>query len=267
LRQCVGAPQITGVGKGHNMGERSARVPTGIAGLDEMLRGGLLPGSSVLVRGAPGTGKTTFGMQFLHYGAAEKGEAGLLVTFEEFPQDLYRDAEEMGWNFRALEEEGKLQVMFTSPSVFLAALQSPDSELNQQIRERNVRRIVLDSVSHFVRLAREPSELRDTYNMVVNGLKREGAAAILTAEDTRAELPRQERGRLSYVVDTIILLRYLEIESSMEKAIVVLKMRGSDHAKEIRQFSIGRGGILVGRPFEQREALLSGSPRLLPASP
>jgi len=241
------------------------RVPTGIAGLDEMLHGGLLPGSSVLVRGAPGTGKTTLGMQFLYHGATERGEAGLLVTFEEFPQSLYRDAEELGWDLRALEEAGKLQVMFTSPPVFLAALQSPNSELSQQIRERNVRRIVLDSVSHFVRLTRDPSELRDMYNMVVNGLKREGATAILTAEDTRAELPRQEKGRLSYIVDTIILLRYLEIESSMEKAVVVLKMRGSSHAKEIRQFTIGRGGIAVGDPFEHREGLLSGIPRLLPA--
>lgn len=221
----------------------------------------------MLVRGAPGTGKTTLGMQFLYHGAVERGEAGLLVTFEEFPQFLYRDAKGLGWDLRALEEAGKLQVMFTSPSVFLAALQSPDSELSQQIRQRNVRRVVLDSVSHFARLTQDPSELRDMYNVATNGLKRERVTALLTAEDARAALPQQERGRLLYVVDTIVLLRYVEIESSMQKALVILKMRGSSHAKEIRRFTIGPGGIAVGEAFEHREGLLSGIPRLLPARP
>lgn len=249
------------------MTTQAQRVPTGIAGLDEMLHGGFLPGTSVLVRGAPGTGKTTFGMQFLYHGATACDEPGLLVTFEEFPQSLYRDAQELGWDLKALEEAGRLHIMFTSPEVFLAALQSPTSELNQQVQQAGIRRIVLDSVSHFVRLTRKESELRDMYNMVVNGLKREGATAVLTAEDTRVDLPRQERGRLSYIVDAIILLRYLEIDSSMEKALLVLKMRGSNHAKEIRRFTIGRGGIAVGEPFEHREGLLSGIPRLLPSRP
>lgn len=249
------------------MAAQEGRVPTGIAGLDEMLRGGFLPGSSVLVRGAPGTGKTTLGMQFLYHGAMACGEPGLLVAFEEFPQSLYRDARELGWDLKSLEEAGRLHIMFTSPEVFLAALQSPTSELNQRVREAGIRRIVLDGISHFLRLTREPVQLRDLYNMVVNGLKREGATALLMAEDGRGESLRQESGRLSYIVDAIILLRYLEIDSSMEKALMVLKMRGSDHAKEIRQFTIGEGGITVGRPFERREGLLSGIPRLLPSRP
>ncbi|MCK4315446.1 MAG: hypothetical protein KAX24_06720, partial [Anaerolineae bacterium] len=69
------------------------RVPTGIKGLDEMLDGGLLPGSMVLVRGAPGTGKTSLALQFLIHGAAKHNEPGLLISFEEFPSSLYRDAE------------------------------------------------------------------------------------------------------------------------------------------------------------------------------
>jgi circadian clock protein KaiC len=242
------------------------RVPTGIAGLDDVLHGGFLAGSSILVRGAPGTGKTTLGMQYLHYGATVCDEKGLLVTFEEFPQSLYRDAEQLGWNLPALEQSSKLRVMFTSPSVFLAALESPTSELNQIIREWHVRRIVLDSVSHFIRITNNATELRDIFNTVVNGLKREGATSVLTAEDARASLPQQEKGKLSYIVDSIILLRYLEIESAMRKAILVLKMRGSDHAKEIRELEIGAGGISVGQPFKDREALMSGFPRLLPSS-
>ncbi|NLE77929.1 MAG: AAA family ATPase [Chloroflexi bacterium] len=233
-------------------------------GLDEMLSGGFVPGTSVLVRGAPGTGKTTLALQFLYHGAKNLGENGLLVSFEEFPQSLYRDALALGWDLHALEEASRLRVMFTSPAVFLAALQSPSSELNRTIRELQVCRVALDSVSHFVRLGEDPTELRDAYNMVVNGLKREGTTALLTAEDTRTSLPRQEKGRLSYVVDAIVLLRHIEIDSAMQKGLVILKMRGSHHAKEIRQFTIGPGGIALGQPFERREGLLSGSPRLTP---
>jgi circadian clock protein KaiC len=100
----------------------SERVKTGIAGLDEMLAGGLMKGSAVLIKGAPGTGKTTLALQFLHHGASVENEAGLLVTFEEFPHSLHRDAQSLGWDLQALEAERKLKVIFTSPRVFLSSL-------------------------------------------------------------------------------------------------------------------------------------------------
>ncbi len=236
------------------------RVKTGVAGLDEMLSGGLIRGSVALVRGAPGTGKTTLGMQFLYNGITQHEEPGILITFEEFPFSLHRDAEALGWDLRQLEKADKLRVIFTSPRIFLASLQSPDSPLNQTIREWGVERIVLDSVTHFERIARHPQELRETYNMVINGLKREGITTILTSEDSSARLGQREKGNLSFVVDTILMLRYVEIESAMQRAMVVLKMRGSSHAKEIRRFEITPGGIVVGEPFEGREGILTGSP-------
>jgi circadian clock protein KaiC len=237
------------------------RVKTGIVGLDEMLSGGLLEGSITLVRGAPGTGKTTFGMQFLYSGVTSEDERGLLVSFEEFPFSLHRDALSFGWDLRKLEKEEKLRLIFTSPRIFLSSLQSPASPLNRTIQEWDVRRVVLDSISHFTRVARDPIELREIYNNVINGLKREGITAILTSEDSGASLSTEERGRLSFVVGNIILMRYVEIDSAMQRAILVLKTRGSDHAKEIRRFEFREGGIVMGTKFEGREALLSGSPR------
>ena len=238
------------------------RVTTGIKGLDEMLGGGLLPGSRVLVRGAPGTGKTSLALQFLVHGATRWDESGLLISFEEFPSSLHRDAEALGWNLRKLEASGKLRVLFTSPEVFLAGLETPDSQLNQLILATNTRRLVLDSVSHFGRLADDQQELRQIYTSVANGLRREGVTAVLLGEEGRAGYRRADRGGLSFVVDTIILLRYIEIESAMQRALVVLKMRGSDHAKDIRRYKIGRGGLVVLEAFEGREGLLSGIPRL-----
>ena len=236
------------------------RVTTGIKGVNEMLSGGFLPGSMVLVRGAPGTGKTSFALQFLVHGATKQNEPGLLISFEEFPSSLYRDAESLGLDLKSLEASGRLHLMFTSPEVFLASLESPDSRLNQLVLDANIRRLVLDSVSYFDRLTADMQELRRIYTSVANGLRREGVTAVLLGEEGRSEYRRASKGGLSFIVDTIILLRYVEIESAMQRAIMVLKMRGSDHAKEICRYEIGPGGLTVAGVFEGREGLLSGIP-------
>jgi circadian clock protein KaiC len=230
-----------------------------------MLGGGFVPSSMVLVRGAPGTGKTSLALQYLIHGATKSSEPGLLISFEEFPNSLYRDAESLGWSLKELETSGKLHLMFTSPEVFLASLKSPESRLNQLILEGNIRRLVLDSVSHFDRLTGDLHELRHIYTSVVNGLRREGITAMLLGEEGRTQHRHASKGGLSFVVDTIVMLRYVEIESAMQRAIMVLKMRGSNHAKEIRRYEIESGGLKILGVFEGREGLLSGSPyRALP---
>jgi circadian clock protein KaiC len=240
------------------------RIQSGVPGLDEMLNGGFLPSSVVLLRGAPGTGKTSLSLQFLIHGATVQDEPGLLITFEEFPSSLYRDAESLGWNLHELEEARKLHLMFTSPEVFLAGLETPGSPVDRVLQEGNIRRMVLDSVSHFNRLNNDQHQLRHIYTRVANGLRREGVTSILLGEESQSELTRAEKGGLSFIVDSILLLRYVEIESAMQRAIVVLKMRGSDHAKEIRRYEIGTGGLTVTDVFEGRQGLLTGIPYLAP---
>ncbi len=234
------------------------RVRTGVPGLDEMLHGGFLPGSVVLVRGAPGTGKTSLGLQFLIHGATKENETGLLISFEEFPRSLYRDAASLGWDLRSLEEAGKLHLIFTSPEVFLAGLETPSSIVERLIREHDVRRVVLDSITHFNRLASDRHELRRIYTRVANGLRREGITSLLLGEEARSEAIRSDKGGLAFVAETIILLRYVEVESAIQRAIVVLKMRGSDHDKAIRRYEIHEGGLIIGDVFEGRQGLLRG---------
>lgn len=236
------------------------RILTGVKGLDEMLGGGFVPGSMALVRGAPGTGKTSLALQFLIDGTTKYNEPGLLISFEEFPSSLHRDAESLGWDLRGMVADGRLHLMFTSPEVFLASLESPDSRLNQLILEANIKRLVLDSVSHFDRLTDNVQKLRGIYTSVVNGLRREGITAVLLGEKGRVDYRYAFKGGLSFLVDSIILLRYVEIESTMQRAIVVLKMRGSNHVKEIRRYEIGTGGLKVLGVFEGREGILSGMP-------
>lgn len=237
------------------------RVATGIAGLDEMLSGGLLRGTCVLVRGAPGTGKTTLALQYLHHGAAQLDEPGLWISFEQFPQSLYRDAAGLGWDLKALESAGRLHMMFTSPEVFLRSLEVPDSPLNVLLHEGRVRRVVLDSITHFLRLTDDTHELRRLYTSAINGLRREGVTTLLLGEEGRDDTRRHEQGRLSFIADGVIMLRYVEVESAMQRAVLVLKLRGSAHSKDIRRFEIRKGGLFVTAPFAGREGVLSGMPR------
>lgn len=237
--------------------DKKKRVETGIAGLDKMLSGGFMPGSANLARGAPGTGKTLMGLQYLVHGAA-LAEPGLLISFEEFPQALQFDAESLGWDLRTLQDQELLHLYFTSPQVLLKSLESPTGPLSDLFTEKGIRRVVLDSVTHFTRLTNDHQQLRGIYHRLINALKREGTTALLLAEEGRTETQRAERGQLSFIVDTIVLLRYVEIESAIQRAIAVIKMRGSDHVKEIRRYEIRRGGLVVTGVFEGRESILTG---------
>ncbi len=238
------------------------RVKTGIPGLDEMLGGGFLPQTANLVEGAPGTGKTTLGMQFIYHGIVACGEPGLILTFEEFPQQYYRDAASFGWDFRQMEREGRLRVVMTSPEVSKADLEQVGGRIERLTREIGARRILVDSLSHFERLSEEPARLRGIVYGFINSLKREHLTAVLTRE-TVALLGEAEGvdEAFAFMVDAYVLLRYVEIESAMRKALLVLKMRGSNHDKGIRQFGITSRGVEVRAPFEGREGIMSGSPR------
>jgi circadian clock protein KaiC len=243
------------------------RVKTGIKGLDEMLSGGFLVETANLVEGAPGTGKTTLGMQFIYNGITQFNEPGLIMTFEEFPQQYYRDAEALGWNFRGLEQSDKLRVIMTSPEVGKADLESVGGRIEAMAREIGARRILIDSLSHFERLSDDPVELRNVIYSFINALKREGLTSVLTRESPAliGESDSAEED-VAFVADSYIMLRYVEIESAIRKALLVLKLRGSDHAKDIRQFEITSGGIEVRSKFEGREGIMSGSPRRMSES-
>jgi circadian clock protein KaiC len=243
------------------------RVKTGIKGLDEMLSGGFLSETANLVEGAPGTGKSTLGMQFIYNGIVQFNEPGLILTFEEFPQQYYRDAESFGWNFRGLEQSDKLRVIMTSPEVGKSDLERVGGRIEAMAHEIGARRILVDSLSHFERLTDDPVELRSLLYSFINALKREGLTSVLTRESQAliGENASAEE-EVAFVTDSYVMLRYVEIESAVRKALLVLKLRGSDHAKDIRQFEVTSGGIEVRSKFEGREGILSGSPHRMAES-
>jgi len=243
------------------------RIKTGIKGLDEMLAGGFLVETANLVEGAPGTGKTTLGMQFIYNGITQFNEPGLIMTFEEFPQQYYRDADTFGWDFRGLEQADKLRVIMTSPEVGKSDLERVGGRIEAMTREIGARRILVDSLSHFERLSDNPVELRGVLFGFINALKREGLTSVLTRESLAliGENSSAEE-EVAFVADSYLMLRYVEIESAIRKALLVLKLRGSDHAKDIRQFEVTPSGIEVRSKFEGREGIMSGSPHRMAES-
>ncbi len=239
------------------------RVPTGITGLDEMLGGGLLYNSVAVIKGAPGTGKSCLGMEFISNGILDYGEPGLIITFEEFPRQLYRDALSIGYDLRAYERDNKLRTIFTTPGVFLREIQQPGGIFDRTIDEISARRVFVDSMTQLERITQDPVQLREIMYTFLNGLLRYDITALVTQEDAfiTGNMSVAEAG-LSYIVDTIIQLRYVEISSSMDRAIFVMKHRASDHDKSIRRMLITSKGIEVKAVFEGREGILSGNPHV-----
>ncbi len=224
------------------------RVHTGIEGLDELLYGGLLRGDAMLVAGAPGTGKTSLGMQFLYNGAAKYNEPGLLITFEEFPQRIYRDALSFGWDFPALEEEGKLKVLFTSPEVLQQDIIRDQGLVGEMIAEIGARRVVVDSISHLQETGQDFRQFREAVYGLVNALKRESLTSILLREVREAETIGS--GVEEFVADGVIVLSRAYVRNTNMRFIEVLKSRGSAHVPIPSLYSITEQGIVVVPPFQ-----------------
>jgi circadian clock protein KaiC len=239
------------------------RVKTGILELDEMLGGGFMPRDAVLIAGSAGSGKTTLALQYLVNGVTQFGDRGIYVTFEELPNQIYRDAKCFGWDLRKLEEENKFRLICTSPNLLMQA-EGGENILDESIKEIQPQRIVIDSLSHLQMYVPESELRKETYRLIMY-LKTKRLSSVLTWESPQIvgqSFSVTEAG-MSFLVDAIVLLRYVEIESSMRKALVILKLRGSDHSKELREFVITSQGIKVAAPFAQYEGIVTGAPRKL----
>jgi circadian clock protein KaiC len=236
------------------------RIKSGIPELDDMLRGGFIRGDAVLVAGPAGTGKTTLALQYIVNGITQFRENGIYVTFEQLPDQIYRDAASYGWDLRKMEDEDKLRLVCTSPNLLLEG--QAESILDEPVSEIHPRRIAIDSLSHFQLFVREREVRREIYRLLMY-LKTKGLSAIGTwdAPQMAGQTFSVTEVGLSFLVDCIVLLRFVEIESSLRKALTILKIRGSDHDKELREFKITGQGIEIGKPFSQYEGIIGGAPR------
>ena len=236
------------------------RVSTGVAGLDQMIGGGVLRGDASIVAGSPGCGKTTLGLHFIAAGVQE-GEPGVFVTFEYLPQQIYRDAAKRGWPLQEWEEEGKVRLVCTTPEIMLAQIGQGETLLDEAIQEVRAKRLVLDSMTHFEALGLEGQELRSSVSGFMNHLRMLDVTSVLTHEIKQIIGPTvtiSDYG-LEFLVDNVIMLRYVELEGELQKALNVLKFRGGDHDRNYRSYQLTDKGVVIEASFEGVEGISSGS--------
>ena len=236
------------------------RVAMGVPRLDEMLGGGLPSGYSMLVAGPSGSGKTILATAFLAEGV-RRSEPGIIVAFEQTPsQSRTRTIDE-------LVRAGQIGLINTR-SLDLS-IDEIVQNLVEQIHRMKATRVVIDSLSGF-ELAVAPTfreDFRESLFRMVAVLSGLGVSVLMTSEleDRYTDLRFSPYGS-AFLTDAIIVQRYIEIESRLKRVLAVVKVRGSTHSNELRQFEITDAGIVIGDPVRDHEGLLSGRATLAPVA-
>jgi circadian clock protein KaiC len=223
------------------------RVTSGNPAIDEMCGGGFFRDSVTLVSGATGTGKTLLVTNFLAGGVAA-GEKAILFGYEESRGQLFRNASGWGVDFASMEAEGKLKVYCLYPEA--QGLADHLIAIQNLVDEFKPNRIAIDSISALERVAPEVG-FREFLISLTSFIKKREIAGLYTA--TSKSLVGGESAseqHISTLTDSIILLRYMQQQDVMHRGLMVLKMRGSEHAKEIRRFTIGANGMHLEEAFK-----------------
>jgi circadian clock protein KaiC len=234
------------------------RVPTGAAGLDEMLVGGLPRASATVVQGGTGTGKTLLGLQFLLEGA-RNGEPGIHFTLEETTSQLRRIALSLGWDLRPFEEQGLFTFSYTSP-VELSTDRFLD-RARQEVERLGARRAVIDSVTSMALGVPSERRFKELVYAATKHFRAAGVTLNMNMEIADLLGSAQLSGHgISFAADNVIQLKYVEVDGCLERGISVLKARGVRHATNVRRLSIGSGRIDVESAFTGLRGVLTGLP-------
>ncbi len=230
------------------------RISCGNLELDGMCGGGFFRDSIVLVSGPTGTGKTLLATQFI---CGDPNGKSLLFAFEESREQLFRNAAGWGRDFRALEKQGRLKVICNYPES--SALEDHLIQVKAEIEAFQPDRVAVDSLSALERIAGLKS-----YREFVIGLSsfikdREIPGLFTATTNSLLGGTSVTETHISTTTDSIILLRYVEVFGQMRRGITVLKMRGSNHDKDIREFTISGQGMQIGTPFRNVLGILSGN--------
>jgi len=230
------------------------RIPTGVAGLDELLHGGLPQGHTVLVSGPTGVGKTILGTHFLQAGAA-RGEKGVALYFEKHTARLH--------NAELIDMVKAGQVAVLEPVSLSLSVEEVLDDLIMTIERTGATRVVIDSLSEIgLYLAPEfRHDLRLSVFRTLSLLARRGVSAMVMVgfEDNRPDM-RFSNDNLCFLADAVLVMRFAEVGGHLRKFMTVVKVRGSDHSKELRQYEITGKGIEVDDGTAPFDRILSGWP-------
>ncbi len=217
-----------------------ARVSSGIPRLDSMLGGGYFRGSTVLVSGTPGSGKTSVAARFVQ-AACSRGERCLFFAFEESPLQLARNMGSVGMDLGRWRKRALLRLESARPAVY--GLETHLAFMHKTIREFRPTAVLVDPITDFT------DSLADNKAMLtrlIDFLKMEGITAVFTSLTSAGASVEQSEAGVSSLIDTWLVLRDQEREGRRYRALCVLKSRGTHHSHDIREFRITRRGIDIG---------------------
>jgi circadian clock protein KaiC len=224
------------------------RLSMGIPELDSMLGGGIQEGDSMLIAGPSGTGKSAMATQFIAAGV-RNGEAGIMAIFEERPDGYTERAETFGLKLKQAERAGKLEILYLRPLDL--SVDETLQEILDAITRTGAKRLVIDSLVGF-EMALAPSfraDFRESLYRMIGALTNAGITIVSTVEieDTFTALPFSHY-TISFLTDDIIRMRYVEIDGQLRKVMMVIKMRGGNHSKDIREYIITKDGVVIIHP-------------------
>jgi len=241
---------------------RRRYLSIGIPELDKMMGGGILEGDSLLVAGPSGTGKSALATQFIAEGL-RCGEPGIMAIFEERPQGYIQRAGAFGLHLKAAEQQGTLETLYLRP-LDLSVDETMRAILDA-IDRIGAKRLVIDSLVGF-EMALAPgfrADFRESLYRMIGALTGAGITILSTVEveDNFTSLSFSHY-TISFLTDDIIRMRYVEIEGQLRKVMVVIKMRGGNHSKDIREYVITEQGVVIIHPRHTDYAgLITGIPR------
>ena len=248
---------VTSIGLTHDAS--SERISTGVARLDMMLGGrGYFRGSTILVSGTAGAGKSSLAAHFLD-AACRRGERCLAFVFEESPQQVVRNMRSIGIDLQRWVERGLLEFHAARPS--LHGLEMHLSRMHRAIDRFQPSVVVLDPVSSLLRVA-QPTDVQATLTRLVDYLKLQGITALLTSLTHGRTEHEQTDVAISSIVDTWLLLVALELSGERDRGLYVLKSRGMDHSNQIREFLLTDRGVELVDVYAGPSGVLTGSARL-----
>ena len=253
--QGISVMPITTAGLGHGISREA--VPTGVADLDAMLGiGGYYRGSSVLISGLAGTGKSTFGAAFVA-AACERAERCLYFAFEESPDQVVRNMQSVGIDLARHRDAGLLQFEAARPTLY--GLEMHLARMNRDIEVFGPHIIVVDPISAF----RGPlMETHATLIRLADICKTKGVTAVFTSLSSSGELMDESDRSVSSLMDTWISLRDVEANGEMNRVLYLLKSRGMSHSKQLREYQLTERGIELIDVYVGPEGVLTGTARL-----